>query len=83
MHDFHRLEHAERSLRSIKAFADAHFEGNNEITKGKNDFDLDKHVYDLNCIMGAIRSSAYEGLWLEVPLSKKIKTKGENYYGNK
>ena len=57
-------------LRAIKDIIDALDEGRITATIGNDDFDKDNHIYDLNVIIGAIRSNVYGSLGINIPSGK-------------
>lgn len=57
-------------LRAIKEIIDALDEGRITATIGNEDFDKDNHIYDLNVIIGVIRSNVYGSLGINIPSGK-------------
>lgn len=57
-------------LRAIKEIIDALDEGRITATIGNEDFDKDNHIYDLNVIIGVLRSNVYGSLGINIPSGK-------------
>ena len=56
------MDKNKRALKRIKEIVDAYVEGRILITIGKQDFDWEKHTYDLSAVMAIIGIYASDAL---------------------